>query len=73
MRSLIIELLLFGASLFAIVVQISSGVAISPTKPIERDEQPGLFWCMMLFEAAMLAILTLVAVSRWARNDFTRL
>jgi hypothetical protein len=64
MRSLIIELLLFGAGLFALVVQISIGVAIAPTKSIEREEQPGLFWCMMLFEAVLLAIGVLIAISR---------
>ena len=64
MRSLLIELLLFGAGLFALVVQISIGVAVSPTKPIERDEQPGLFWFMMFFEAVLLGIGVLIAISR---------
>jgi hypothetical protein len=66
MRTLIIELLLFGVGLSVLIFQISAGIALTNKEPIERDEQPGLFWCMMVFEAAVLAIMTLVAVSRWA-------
>lgn len=64
MRMLLLELLFFGVGLSVLIFQISAGVALT-NKPIERDEQPGLFWCIMLFEAAVLAVVTLVALSRW--------
>ena len=66
MRMLLLELLFFGVGLSVLIFQISAGIALTNKEPIERDEQPGLFWCMMLFEAAVLAIVTLVALSRWA-------
>jgi hypothetical protein len=59
-----IKLFIFGAGLLALIVQMWSGVVISLKEPIERDEQPGLFWFYICFEAAILAIVTLLALSQ---------